>query len=88
MSRPTDNTQAAVEWTERALSRKEYSTEYITSLHGDPVWQAIWTAIKEWDICTTPGAYSYHGPTGDDATHIYEAVKAASGIPLSALIPK
>jgi hypothetical protein len=51
-----------------------YPTEYIVSLHGDPVWQAIWNAIKDWDISRT-GAGSYHAPTGDDATHIYEAVR-------------
>ncbi len=54
--------------------QKTYSTEHIVSLHGDPVWQAIWNAIKGWDISRT-GAGSYHAPTGDDATHIYEAVK-------------
>ena len=54
-----------------------YTTEYIVSLHGDPVWQAIWDAIKGWDISRTQGSYSYHAPTGDDATRIYEAVKAA-----------
>lgn len=82
---PTDNPQEAVASTERAMGRKEYSTEYIKSLHADPVWQAIWEAIKGWDICTVPGAYSYHGPTGDDATHIFEAVKAASGLTIGNL---
>ena len=51
-------------------------TAYIKSLHADPIWSAIWDAIKGWDISRT-GAGSYHAPTGDDATHIYEAVQTA-----------
>lgn len=63
-----------------ASEREAYSTEYITSLHGDPVWEAIWRTIKGWDISRlvhpiNDGMYS--GPTGDDATRIYDAVLAA-----------
>ena len=57
----------------------EYTTEYVTSLHGQPVWEAIWKTIKGWDISrdgSGEGAL-YHGPTGDDATRIYEAVMRA-----------
>ncbi len=53
-----------------------YSTEHITKLHGDPVWQAIWRAIKDWDVSRT-GAGSYHAPTGEEVTVIYEAVQGA-----------
>lgn len=53
-----------------------YSTEHIMSLHGDPIWEAIWSAIKGWDISRTRGG-AYHAPTGTDATHIYDAVQAA-----------
>jgi hypothetical protein len=57
------------------LEGPRYTTSYIESLHNDRVWQAIWDAIKGWDISRTGG--SYHGPTGDDVTSIYEAVQAA-----------
>ena len=57
------------------MKKFTYTTEHITSLHGDPVWQAIWTAIKDWDI-SRAGPGSYHAPTGDDVTAIYEAVMA------------
>ena len=50
-----------------------YSTEHIVSLHGDPVWQAIWNTIIEWDIGTP--AYGGHcAANGDHVTQIYEAV--------------
>ena len=53
-----------------------YPTEYIVSLHSDPVWQAIWETIKRWDI-NTPAYGGYCGANGDHVTQIYEAVKAA-----------
>lgn len=42
----------------------------------DPLFNAIWNAIKGWDISRhNNGLYS--GPTGNDARHIYEAIKRA-----------
>lgn len=52
-------------------------TAYIKN--PDPVWQAIWNTIRGWDISRT-GAVSYHAPTGDDATAIYEAVLHAQRV--------
>jgi hypothetical protein len=41
----------------------------------DPLFEAIWQAIKRWDISRhNDGVYS--GPTGNDARHIYDAVRA------------
>ena len=54
-----------------------YTTDYIMSLHGDPVWEAIWKAIKGWDL-RREGAAGYAGASGDDATSIYEAVKRST----------
>lgn len=43
-------------------------------LNGDPLFDAIWSAIKGWDISRhNDGLYS--GPTGNDARHIYDAIK-------------
>jgi len=45
-------------------------------LDGDPLFDAIWNAIKGWDISRhNDGLYS--GPTGNDARHIYDAIKRA-----------
>jgi hypothetical protein len=39
----------------------------------DPLFDAIWNAIKGWDISRhNNGVYS--GPTGNDARHIYDAI--------------
>lgn len=47
-------------------------------LDGDPLFDAIWGAIKGWDISRhNDGLYS--GPTGNDARHIYDAVQQAIG---------
>jgi hypothetical protein len=44
-------------------------------LDGNPLFDAIWNAIKGWDISRhNDGMYS--GPTGNDARHIYDAIKA------------
>lgn len=45
--------------------------------HGHPVWEAIWQAIKGWDIERAPGAGLAHA-TGDDVQHIFNAIQ---GIP-------
>ena len=53
------------------IERPTYTTAYIEALHGDPVWEAIWSVVRQWDISSDAGS------TGDDATIIYEAVKSA-----------
>jgi hypothetical protein len=54
---------------------KQYTEAEIVAHHGDPMWEAIWYAIKGWDISrTSDGVYS--SPTGDAATAIYDAIKA------------
>lgn len=65
-----------IEGVVQGLSGRYYEADYISSLHGDPVWEAIWDTIKRWDISRHPDAL-YHGPTGDDVTAIYEAVRRA-----------
>ncbi|MBK8467854.1 MAG: hypothetical protein IPL32_18740 [Chloracidobacterium sp.] len=52
-----------------------YTTEEITANHGDPVWEAIWSTIKGWDIQRTHGA-GYSSPSGDDVQAIFNAIKA------------
>jgi hypothetical protein len=45
-------------------------------LDGDPLFDAIWNAIKHWDISRhNDGLYS--GPTGNDVRHIYDAIRRA-----------
>jgi len=45
-------------------------------LDADPLFDAIWNAIKGWDISRhNDGLYS--GPTGNDARHIYDAIVRA-----------
>lgn len=47
-------------------------------LNGDPVFDAIWNAIKTWDI-NVPHAYSgYCGATGNHARAIYDALPRAT----------
>jgi hypothetical protein len=44
-------------------------------LDGDPLFEAIWQAIKGWDISRhNDGMYSM--PSGNDARHIYDAVRS------------
>lgn len=56
---------------------KSSSAPYLAptdEMHGDPLFNAIWGAIKSWDISRhNDGIYS--GPTGNDARHIYDAIK-------------
>jgi hypothetical protein len=43
-------------------------------LTNNPLFDAIWHAIKGWDISRhNDGIYS--GPTGNDARHVYDAIK-------------
>lgn len=54
--------------------RQEYPDPTPEMLAGDPLFDAIWNAIKGWDISRhNDGLYS--GPTGNDARHIYDAIK-------------
>jgi hypothetical protein len=44
-------------------------------LNGDPLFEAIWLAIKGWDISRhNDGVYS--AATGNDARHVYDAIKS------------
>ena len=59
------------------------TTEEIVKLHGDPVWEAIWSVVKTWDI-NTPRYIGYCSGTGDHATEIFRAIRSASqagGVP-------
>lgn len=49
-------------------------------LDGDPLFDAIWNAIKRWDIARVPGA-GYAGASGNDVRRIYDAVRAISTAP-------
>lgn len=62
--------------TERETPREDYPDPTPEMLNGDPLFDAIWSAIKGWDISRhNDGLYS--GPTGNDARHIYDAILAA-----------
>jgi hypothetical protein len=53
---------------------EDYADPTTEMLDGDPLFEAIWQAIKGWDISRhNDGLYS--GPTGNDARHIYDAIK-------------
>lgn len=63
---------------------KAYTEEYIRGFHGNPVWEAIWRAIKGWDVQRETGA-GYAGATGTDVTHIFEAIRDADAAPAPAV---
>jgi hypothetical protein len=44
-------------------------------LDNDPLFEAIWQAIKRWDLSRHNNGL-YAGATGNDARHIYDAIKA------------
>lgn len=58
------------------MSDSDYPDPTPEMLDGDPLFEAIWQAIKGWDISRHP-AYNrlYAGATGNDVRHIYDAVK-------------
>ena len=59
------------------------TTEEIVKLHGDPVWEAIWSVVKTWDI-NTPRYTGYCSGTGDHTTEIFRAIRSAAqagGVP-------
>lgn len=41
-----------------------------------PRFEAVWRAIKGWDISRDGGTEGYHGPTGNDVMHILNALDA------------
>lgn len=41
---------------------------------ADPEFEAIWQAIKGWDMRRTPNDL-YSGPTGNDVMHILNALR-------------
>ena len=54
---------------------KDYPDPTPEMLDGDPLFDAIWGAIKGWDISRhNDGMYS--GTSGNDVRHIYDAIKA------------
>jgi hypothetical protein len=56
---------------------RDYPDPTPEMLDGDPLFEAIWQAIKGWDISRhNDGLYS--GPTGNDVRHIYDAVRPAA----------
>lgn len=57
-----------------AGGREEYPEPTPAMLDNNPLFDAIWGAIKRWDISRhNDGIYS--GPTGNDVRHIYDAIK-------------
>ena len=50
---------------------------------NNPLWNAIWEAIKSWDI-KTPRDSGYHGATGTEVSRIYDVVARAQGGELQA----
>lgn len=65
-----------------ARARRRVTTAYPgpteAMLNGDPLFDAIWNAIKGWDISRSANEL-YGAPTGNDARHIYDAVISAAG---------
>lgn len=59
------------------LSEVSYPDPTPEMLSGDPLFDAIWHAIKGWDISRDGGPSGYAGANGSDVRHIYDAVKAA-----------
>ncbi len=50
-----------------------YSEEDITKNHGDPMWEAIWSVIRDWGIQRKPDA-GYAGATGSDVQRIFDVI--------------
>jgi hypothetical protein len=61
-----------------AAESEDYPEPTSKMLDGDPLFDAIWGAIKGWNISRHNDGL-YQGPTGNDVRHIYEAVKAVDG---------
>jgi hypothetical protein len=52
-----------------------------------PEFEAVWQAIKKWDICRDPTFYIergertlYHGATGSDVRHILDALASIARV--------
>lgn len=54
-----------------------YSTEDIQKNHGNPIWEAIWATIKDWDIGRNHGEEGYSLATGSDVQRIFDVVNDA-----------
>lgn len=50
-------------------------------LNGDPLFEAIWQAIKTWDVNVPESYGGYCGATGSHVAVVYNAVKAAKRSP-------
>jgi hypothetical protein len=56
--------------------RKDWPEPTPEMMTGDVLFEAIWQAIKTWDI-NVPGAYSgYYGATGNHVRAIYDSIMA------------
>lgn len=53
----------------------------------DPMFEAIWQAIKGWDIGRDGGGGSYAGATGTDVMTVLSAVRAALAAPAQDVAP-
>lgn len=60
----------------RRRERIDYPDPTPEMLDGDPLFEAIWQAIKEWDISRFSDGI-YCGSTGNDVRHIYDRIKQA-----------
>jgi hypothetical protein len=79
----TEYLQGVIDRVSVQRKREEYPDPSPEMLNGDPLFDAIWKAIKGWDISRhNDGLYS--GPTGNDARHIYDAITRAQGATPSA----
>lgn len=67
------------------MSGADYPDPTPEMLSGDRLFDAIWSAIKGWDIQRVHGS-GYSGASGNDARHIYDAVKAAEAENLRGLL--
>ena len=79
--RPIERTEIAIKTLRAAIAQPvqpvqpAYPDPTSDMLNGDALFDAIWRAIKGWDISRlNDGMYS--GPSGNDARHIYDAIKA------------
>jgi hypothetical protein len=69
-----------------AVTREPYPEPTPAMLDNDPLFDAIWDAIKRWDISRhNDGMYS--GLTGNDVRHIYDAIKRIPTEPQTSIEP-
>ncbi len=73
------NTPTAASGTPRKIQMTDYPDPTEEDLQ-DPVFEAVWQAIKGWDLSREPGSKGdrlYAGATGNDVMHILKAIEAA-----------